>query len=188
MTSPEAMSRRRARVTGLVIALAGTAVFGLVGGLIWGELAPRALLQEVSPGAAEVVNAESRAFIGADGWFCVITAVAGVLTGVLGYRLGIWRREPATKVAVTVGLILGALAGAFVMRWLGEQIGLSGYQHQLADNAAGTTFNASLTLGAKSALAFWPGITSLVIVIGEVGSNREPGQPDAIVQHADGSA
>ena len=47
-------------------ALAGSAALGLLGGLIWGEVAPRALLQEISAGTAELMNAETRAFIGAE--------------------------------------------------------------------------------------------------------------------------
>src|SRR5258708_26181897 len=65
---------RRAAITGLVVSLTATAVLGLLAGLIWGQVAPRAQLQEVSAGVAQVVNAETRAFIGADGWFCVIAA------------------------------------------------------------------------------------------------------------------
>jgi hypothetical protein len=164
--------RQRALI-GLVVALVGSALLGLAGGLAWSEIAPRAALQQVSAGTAQVVNAETRAFIGADGWFCVIAAVAGLLTGVIGYRVGIARRDGVTRVAVTIGLIAGAVAGSYVMLWLGEQIGLGTYQHQLEKAAAGTTFNASLALSAKSALVFWPLLTSLVIVVAEVGRGRE---------------
>jgi len=38
-----------------VALLAGSAALGLLGGLIWGEVAPRVLLQEVSAGTAEIV-------------------------------------------------------------------------------------------------------------------------------------
>ena len=60
--------------------------FGLLGGWIWGEAAPRATLQEISTGTAQLMNAETRAFIGADVWFCAIAVVAGLLTGILGFR------------------------------------------------------------------------------------------------------
>jgi hypothetical protein len=165
------MSRRA--LIGLVVALAGSALLGLAGGLIWSEIAPRAALQEISAGTAEVVNVETRAFIGADGWFCVIAGVAGLLTGVLGYLAGIARRDAFTRVTVTIGLIAGAVAGSFVMLWLGQRIGLGTYQHQLAKAAVGARFNASLALGAKSALVFWPLLTSIVIVVAEVGRSRD---------------
>ena len=170
--------QRRAAVAGLVVSLVVTAALGLVAGLIWEQVAPRAQLQEVSAGVAQVVNAETRAFIGADGWFCVIAAVGGVLTGVTGYLLGIRRRGGAARAAVTIGLILGAVAAGFLMRWLGEQPGLSAYQRALAHAPAGTMFSASLSLGATSALAFWPLLTSLVIVLAEVGRRRRDPGPE----------
>ena len=172
---------RQRELIGPVVAIAASAVLGLAAGAIWNVIAPRVVLQEVSAGTAQVVSAETRAFIGADGWFCVIATVAGLLTGIIGYRLGIARRGNAGRAAVTIGLIIGAVAGSYLMLWLGQRIGQSAYQHQLAGAAVGTTFNSSLVLGAKSALAFWPLFTSLVIVVGEVlGGNRgpEPGRDD----------
>jgi hypothetical protein len=156
-----------------LVALAGSAVLGLVGGLIWGEAAPRATLQEISVGTAELVNAETRAFIGADIWFCAIGIVAGLLTGVLGYRFALAARTGGARAAVTASLILGAVAGSFAMMWLGEQIGLSAYNQHLASSPDGTLFSASLGLGAKSALAFWPMFTAVVVLVAEWG-NRTP--------------
>jgi hypothetical protein len=151
-------------------AVAGSAVLGLLGGWIWGEAAPRALLQEISTGTAELMNAETRAFIGADVWFCGIAVVAGLLTGIIGYRFCIARHSGGTRAVIASGLILGGVAGAFVMLWLGEQIGLSAYNQHLASSANGTVFPESLTLGARSALAFWPMFTAIAILVGEWGS------------------
>ena len=100
--------------------------------VIWGEAAPRALLQEISAGTAELMNVETRAFIGADVWFCGIAAVAGLLTGFIGYRFCIARHSGGTRAVIAACLILGGVAGAFVMLWLGEQIGLSAYNEHLA--------------------------------------------------------
>jgi hypothetical protein len=170
--------RQRALI-GLLVALAASALLGLAAGLVWSEIAPRAALQEISAGTAEVVNAETRAFIGADGWFCVVAGVAGLLTGVIGYLLGIARRDNPTRVAVTIGLIAGAVAGSYVMLWLGQQIGQGTYQHLLEKAPVGTMFNSSLSLGAKSALAFWPLLTSIVILVAEVGRSRDAGPEPA---------
>ena len=176
------------------VGLVGSAVLGLLAGLVWGEVAPRALLQEAGAGEAAIVNAETRAFIGADAWFCGIAVVAGLLTGILGYWFLIARQEGAvggghggpgrgeqglaSRAAAVIGLILGALAGALIMMWIGGQIGLSGYTHALASSRNGTLFNASLSLGAKSALAFWPLLTSAVILVAEWSSRRAaPPQP-----------
>jgi hypothetical protein len=171
----------RSTVAWFAAALVGSAVLGLIGGLIWGEVAPRAMLQEISTGTAELMNAETRAFIGADAWFAGIAAVAGLITGVVGFRFGVSMRHGGGRAVVASGLILGGVAGAFVMLWLGRQIGLSGYNHNLATSANGTVFPSSLTLGATSALAFWPMLTAIVILIAEWGT-----RPAA--EHADHDA
>jgi hypothetical protein len=158
--------------------VAGSAVLGLVAGLIWAAVAPRPLLQEVGPGEAQLVSAESSAFITADAWFCLIAVVGGLITGILGYRLLV-RRAGWMAAA---GLIAGAVAGALLALWVGENLGLSGYTHQLALAPAGTLFRGSLALGAKSALAFWPLITSLVIALAESGGRRQARGEEDIVR------
>ena len=157
-------------VAWFVSAVAGSAVLGLLGGWIWGEAAPRATLQEISAGTAQLMNAETRAFIGADVWFSAIAVVAGLLTGIIGFRFCMSGRTGATRPVIAAGLILGGVAGAFVMLWLGEQIGLSAYNQHLASSANGTMFPESLSLGARSALAFWPMFTAIVILVGEWGA------------------
>ena len=154
------------------VPLVGSALIGLLAGLIWGEVAPRALLQEIGSGTAQLVNAETAAFIAADAWFCGIGVVAGLITGLLGYRFAVRPRAGIARAAAAAGLILGAVAGAFVMLGLGEQIGLSSYNQHLAASPNGTLFHASLALGAKSALAFWPMFTAIVILVAEWGTRR----------------
>jgi hypothetical protein len=78
---------------------------------------------------------------------------------------------------MVASLILGAVAGTFVMLWLGEQIGLSAFQHHLATSSDGTLFSSSLALGAKSALACWPLFTAIVLLVAEWGT-RPPKVPD----------
>jgi hypothetical protein len=158
------------------VALVGSAVLGLVAGLIWAVVAPRALLQEIAHGEAQLVNVETSAYIAADAWFCVIGAAGGLITGVLGYRILVRRAGwPAAA-----GLVLGALAAALIALWVGENVGLGTYNHLLASSAVGVFFNDSLALGAKTALAFWPLITSLAILLAETGT-RGPGKPLASV-------
>jgi hypothetical protein len=155
--------------------LAGSVLLGLLAGLIWGAAAPRALLREVGSGTAELVNAETTAFIAADVWFCVIAAVAGLLTGLAGYRFASARRDDAAGPASAAGLILGGVAGAFFMLWVGEQVGRSGYDQHLAASPKGTLFLAPLALGAKTALVFWPMVTAIVILVTEWGTRRAEG-------------
>jgi hypothetical protein len=154
------------RLAAFAAGLAGSAVLGIAAGLIWAAVAPRALLQEVASGEAQLVNAESSAYIVADAWFSVITAAGGLITGVLGYRFLVRR----AGWAAAAGLVLGALAGALIALWVGENIGLGTYNHLLASSQVGVFFNSSLALGAKSALVFWPLLTSLAILLAETGA------------------
>jgi hypothetical protein len=174
--SPPGNRPARGAIAGFTLAVAGSAVIGLLGGLIWGEAAPRAMLQEIGTGTAQLVNAETSAFVGADAWFVGISVVAGLLTGLAGYRFLMARAGQQARLAATVGLILGAIAAALVMLWLGEQIGLSAYNQHLASSPKGTLFPASLGLGAKSALVFWPMFTAIVILVAEWGT-RHQGDP-----------
>ena len=166
----------KGRLTACAAALAGSAVLGVAAGLIWATVAPRALLQEVGHGEAQLVNAESTAYILADAWFCLIAAIGGVITGIAGYRLLV-RRAGWTA---TAGLVLGSVAASVLMLWTGENIGLGTYNHLLAASADGVVFHASLALGAKSALAFWPGLTSLIVLLAEYGGRR-PASEEALL-------
>ena len=158
----------KGRLAAFAAALAGSAVLGVLAGVIWAAVAPRALLQEIGRGEAELMNAESNAFILADAWFCLIAALGGVITGLAGYRLLVRRAGwPAAA-----GLVLGAAAAALLALWVGENIGLRTYDHLLASSPDGALFRASLGLGAKSALAFWPMLTSIVILLAESGRRR----------------
>lgn len=152
-------------------------MLGLPAGLIWSAVAPRAVVQLIVAGFPAAVNAETSAYIAADGWFCAIAAVAGILTGVIGYLLLV---KPGENTFAAVGLVLGSLAAAFIMWWLGGQIGLSAYQHAVATSRIGADFNQSLNLGAKSAIAFWPLLTAVTIGLFELGARRtENPNPDA---------
>lgn len=184
----------KARLAAFAVALAGSAVLGVLAGGIWAAVAPRALVQEVGRGEAELVNVETSAFITADAWFCLIMAAGGLLTGIVGYRLLVRRAGwPAAA-----GLVLGAVAAALVALWVGENIGLSSYNHLLASSQNGTYFHASLALGAKSALAIWALLTSVVILMAESGGRKAeataatappgPDGPDASGMWASGPA
>jgi hypothetical protein len=155
-------------VKAVLVALVGSAVLGAIAGLIWGAVSPRVLFQEFAAGQAQQVNAEDSGYIVADAWFCLITAIGGLITGVAGIRLVRWTGWPAAA-----ALILGAVGASAITMWVGGQIGLSTFNHLLATSATGTYLHASLQLSAKSALVFWPLLTSAVIAIAGAGE-RSP--------------
>src|SRR6266516_458981 len=52
------------------------ALLGVPGGLAWAEIAPRAAVVITGRGVAQVVSPETKAFIAADGWFCIVGVLA----------------------------------------------------------------------------------------------------------------
>jgi hypothetical protein len=182
--------RWRDAVPAVVAALAvaaGTAALGVVAGLGWAAVAPRALLVMTAPGAAALVNTETTAFIAADAAFCLVCLAGGVISGALGYLFAVRKRGPLAM----AGLLAGALAAAFVTRWVGEHSGLATFQHLLATLPVGARLRDSLTLGATGALGFW------VLAAGAVAGGLElltspgrhrAGKMTSIVRQVDGSA
>jgi hypothetical protein len=153
--------RRRgavASVTASLAVVAGTAVLGVAGGYGWAALAPRAWLVMTSRGAAGLINPETSAFITADAAFCLVCLVGGVASGILGYLFAVRRYGPVAMVAI----FAGALAAAYIARWIGQQSGLATFQHLLATLPAGAKLRDSLTLGAEGALSIWPLVAGLV--------------------------
>jgi hypothetical protein len=140
----------RAIAAALAVAV-GTAALGVLAGLGWAAVAPRPLLVMTSPGAAALVNTETNAFIAADAAFCLVCLAGGVVSGVLGYLFAVRRRGPLAM----AGLIGGALAAAYVARWVGQHSGLATFQHLLATLPAGARLRDTLTLGATGALGCW---------------------------------
>ncbi len=182
--------RWRDAVPAVVAALAvaaGTAALGVVAGLGWAAVAPRALLVMTAPGAAALVNTETTAFIAADAAFCLVCLAGGVISGALGYLFAVRKRGPLAM----AGLLAGALAAAFVTRWVGEHSGLATFQHLLATLPVGARLRDSLTLGTTGALGFW------VLAAGAVAGGLElltspgrhrAGKMTSIVRQVDGPA
>ena len=138
-----------------VLIVAGSAVVGLAGGLLWAAVAPRVQYQmyTLKPPTAYATNPETSAFIAADGWYCFIALAGGALIGLLAYLFAI-RRYGALPMA---GAIAGAVGAAFVAQWLGhEASGGPGFNALLARSKPGTYLYAPISLGSHGALAFWP--------------------------------
>jgi hypothetical protein len=138
--------------------VAGTALLGLAAGYGWSLVAPRALLVMVSHGTAGLVQTETTVFIVADVAFCLIALAGGLVSGALGYLLGVRRYGPLAM----AGVLAGGLGAAYLARWVGEQSGLASFHHLLATLPVGAHLRDSLTLGASAAIAFWPLAAGLV--------------------------
>src|SRR5580658_3410533 len=145
-------------------ALLGSVLIGLLGGLIWGSVAPNPTYEVVSRGSADVVNPETSAFITGDLWFCLIAVVGGLVIGVASYPLAVRRYGPVPMLAV----LAGSVVAAFAARWVGQDLGLSQFNDKLLTSHLGTLLHAPPVLGGEPstilwpALAFWPLAACLV--------------------------
>ncbi|MBO0775443.1 MAG: hypothetical protein J2P34_03950 [Actinobacteria bacterium] len=133
-------------------------MLGVAAGLTWAALAPRPLLVMTGPGAAAVINPETSAYLTADVVFCVVCLAGGALSGLAGYLLAVRRWGPLPM----AGVMIGALAAAFIARWVGEQAGRAAFRQHLASLPPGAHLHGPLLLGAGPALAFWPLAAGLV--------------------------
>ena len=141
---------------------AGTAVLGVALGFAWVALAPRPWLVMTGTQAAAVINPETSAFIVADAIFAGLCLAGGVVSGVAGFLLAVRRWGPLPM----AGVLAGAVAAAFLARWVGEQSGLAVFHHLLMTLPVGARLQAPLALGADSAIAFWPlaaGVTAAAL-------------------------
>ena len=182
--------RWRDAVPAVVAALAvaaGTAALGVAAGLGWAAVAPRALLVITAPGAAALVHTETTAFIAADVAYCLVCLAGGAVSGAFGYLFAVRKHGPLAM----AGLLAGALAAAFVARWVGEHSGLATFRHLLATLPVGARLRDSLTLGAAGALGFW--VLGAGVVAGGLELLTSPGRHRAgkmtpIARHVDGPA
>ena len=139
----------------VVLVIAGSAVIGLVAGLIWAVIAPRVQYQvyTLKPPTAYATNPETSAFIAADGWYCFIALTGGAIIGLLAYLFAV-RRYGALPMA---GTVVGSIVAALVAAWVGHLAsGGPGFNNLLATSKPGAYLYAPISLGSRGALAFWP--------------------------------
>ena len=148
--------------------IAGTALLGLGAGLLWAAVAPRALVEVVGPGSADIINPETNAFIAADGWFTLLTVAGGLVSGAAGYALAVRRNGPPAM----AGVLAGGLAAALLAKWIGQRSGAAAFNHSLAAGHAGLLLREPLMLGGLGPLMFWPLAAGLVAGSMELISQR----------------
>ena len=155
-----------------------TLLLGVAAGFLWAALAPRPYLVMTGPGAAQVTSAESSAFIGGDGWYCLICLAGGIISGLAGYRLAVRGHHPVGMALV----LLSGLAAGLIALAIGQHSGQASYHHLLSTLPAGRHLSASLSLGARSAIALWPlaaGIMAGALELSDVLRDRKRDTQDS---------
>lgn len=99
------------------VLLVAVVVLSVLGGVVWGLLAPTELVLVVEPGRGATLVGESLHRFDALAIFAGAGAVTGVLSAAAAWR---WRRMRGP--IQLLGLLLGSAAGAWVMAWAGEVV------------------------------------------------------------------
>lgn len=126
--------------------------------VLWANVVPHAgyILDPDGNGA---FGGASDEFIRADGWFLVMSAIVGLVSGVVTWRLT-WGRSPGAL----GGLALGSLFGSFVVARIGEQHNTT--QLQLAARArqqgAGSPLQGYYPPLAHGSLLVWAFVAVVV--------------------------
>lgn len=161
--------RRRGDVLAGTAVATGVAVQGVPMGLLWSALAPRARVV-VLAGGPGLADPNTKAFIGADGTFLLLTAAAGLVCGVLALLMG-GRRH---GVATALGLAVGGLVASYVAWRVGHRIGLAEFRRAVS-GPVGTATPLYLTLRAKGILVVWA-LTGVFTVAAVAVHARDPDQ------------
>lgn len=127
---------------------------GVVAALLWWLLVDPAMFTRTEDGGVSMGEVELTQQFNADGWYTVIAAVLGMLSGA---ALTWWRsRDHLVTVAL---LAVGSGLAAAVMAWLGGVLGPA--DPELVQVAAGTRLPAQLEVASPVAYLVWP-IAALV--------------------------
>ena len=141
-------------VTAAVVVLLGAPI-----GLLWGAVSPRVAVVKASAQAVNLQMPETKAFVAGDGWFLIITLLAGIACGVVGAWLG-RKRSPG----VAIGLVVGGVLASLIAWKVGHRFGYDSYV-QLRDSAkVGSTGSAYLQVRAKGVLLGWAAAASLTLL------------------------
>lgn len=156
----------------------GLAVAGLVGGVVWRLVAPRAQIRIQSDGGF-YVDPSPRQYLEADAWYAAIVVVVALATGVL-----VWRRLKDRPVAAVVSLAAGGLMAALLVWLVGRQLG------QLDRTAAlrakiGTIISDRLDLGAKGLLGLLPIAAVATWLVLDLAAHRHRRRHQADAETAD---
>ncbi|NKY86220.1 DUF2567 domain-containing protein [Nocardia veterana] len=139
--------------------LAAVLVVGLIGGGVWALLAPTEKVLVVEPGSGLAMTGESAHRFDA----VAIFACAGVVAGVLS-AAAVWRWRSVRGPIMLGGLLLGSLAGAWVMSWSGEHV--ARWIHPRAHNPpVHTVVDLAPTVEGWTVLLVQPLAAGLVVLL-----------------------
>lgn len=145
-------------VVAALLTIAVTVLAGAPVGLLWAAVAPKVAVV-IDAGNASLVRPMSDEFIAGDAYFLFAVALAGLVGGLLAWRLG-----RAHGPAVVVALTLGGVGAAYVAMVVGQLVGAEAVDLAVASTRQ-EVVELTLRLRAREALVGWP-VASLLAYLG----------------------
>jgi hypothetical protein len=139
---------RHLRDFGLTVVV--LALLGVAAGFLWSALAPRTpyVITKAGP---ELTDPTTQSLIAADGWFAVVTGVAGLACGIVAYMLA----RKGRPIAMLAGLAVGGMFAGFLALSVGTSLGGSMVQAAAPGSAGvGSTVDV-LAVTAHGVLLSW---------------------------------
>lgn len=140
------------------LTVVATVLAGAPIGLLWAALAPKVAVV-IDAGNASLVRPMSDEFITGDGYFLLAVLVAGVVGGLLAWRLG-RLHGPAVVLALTAA----GLLAAYVAMVVGQLVGAEAVEVAVVSTSQ-EVVELPLRLRAQEALVGWP-VGSLLAYLG----------------------
>jgi hypothetical protein len=152
---------RRPAITDVLVVVGWFVLVGAVAAILWWQLTPLAEYTRTAS-TARMGEEQLGRQVSADGWYFVIAAVAGVLSGIV---LLSWRhRDPLLMVVLVTG---GALLGGWLTQRIGLWLGPADPKDVLPHVAEGAAVPLQLRVHASGVLLVWP-ITALLGAVGVI--------------------
>ncbi|MFD6952755.1 hypothetical protein A6A08_09770 [Nocardiopsis sp. TSRI0078] len=146
----------RRQLTAGVCVLGALLLLGALLGPLWWQIAPRA--EGTALGGGEVFTGTTEAVFAGEGYFVLMTGLAGLATGYTAYMVQFplaRRRFQDLRMVCLVAGCLGSLGGALLTWRLG--VALDGPAHDAVAAAdPGATVRTGLQLDATAFLLIWP--------------------------------
>lgn len=174
LTPPPRTDAQLVRTIGRIAGylLVGLGVGG-VAGIGWWLLVDLPGYRVASTGGASTTERGLTEFIGGDAWFTALGMVAGVLLGLLAWRLFRGIGWPVVVLAV-----LAAALAALACWLVGYQLGPGAFAPRLAAAQPGDFVPIELTVRAKASLLVWPFAATIPILLASsLGRDEETPGP-----------
>jgi hypothetical protein len=127
------------------------ALLGAGAGLLWSEIAPRTPYVITKTGPA-LTDPTTQSLIAADGWFAVVTGVAGLACGIVAYLIA----RKGRPIALLGGLAAGGLLAGYLTLAVGTSLGGSTVQASAQGSAGVGSMVDVLAVTAYGVLLSWP--------------------------------